>query len=529
VFQIVNAAADEMIERFRDTSVVAASNTISFASDVAQPDATPAVGVVHLWHDVQSMWENSVANVSDVDVQYGKTAPIWFDFAVRYLDASDEVQTYTREPTIYVTAPAQTDPSPSNVPDWTVNQLFTALRKMLGWKYRADYAPFPSTLIVVTIYNDRFPVSDPAGLATIDEAIEKGQGIELQYEEADSPDFALNYPGSWLDRVVYVQDDVGGDPIFSETMDPLAYYGTSRFEPDGDGQPTNETVEEIAFHLPHYYAEEEDASFTSPAGAPADYKEKITRADVIFPDTSDKVYVGEFVAQDDATGQAYELVLRRELERPASGQLNPVSPYWAAYLFLNYQVRTVPTLSVRLDVDIDALTERILIADPALGVSYLEKAWIIKELEHRLFQQSASLTLIRRASDEGIVLADSVPDGTIDTPELGSVVGFDARHDRVFDSGGNYVGKDIRLSWSGVEDSEETPDAYEIEHRVYEPGATWTALVTTAATSYDYREFDADVFTDHEYRVRAVTTGAGGTEGPWAYDFAEWTGVNVTA
>lgn len=509
-FKIVNSAAKELSDRLAAEAVVSSATTDAFANTVVYPDGE-RVNEMHTWHTLRGIWEASVDQLADVDFQYSTLGPIWFNFPVKYLDTGGDEQTYEREPDVYVTAPFQDDASPEHLPEWTADDLFGILRAMLGWRFSARYASFPSTQIIVVVFSDRYPPESTSGLAEIDDALEASSDPEFSFQSADVFDLALTYANSFKDEIRYLGDDGGGDPIFSKHLPEIAYVGASDFKTDENGRPTSENVRELALTLPQYTNEVLDSSFASPSGAPADYKEKLLRADIIMPDTTDRVYVATLRVRNDPSQDQTVMVVHHLPENPSSDQVSPIAPVWAANLLLAYQVSVKPNIVATVDVDMGALTERIATADPLLGVSFATKRWIVKELRHRIFDQSATLSLIRSAAAEGIVLEDVPPSGTIDTPDTPDVESFAAEYDAIFVAG-TYVGKQMSLTWDDSDSG--SVDNYEIEHREIGSGSGWQSLASPTSSPYTYLEDDDALSDEHEYRLRTVT---GSANGNWAY------------
>ena len=214
------------------------------------------------------------------------------------------------------------EPGINQLPDYNGGQFYDVISKLLGWRVRAEYAPYPANFLNVTILTDQFP-APLTPLPVIDELERDGGEFGVRFVEAEKKDFGFQY-----------RNNVGEEPLNPTlaVQQSLAIYAapTSKLAADGEGRNRD------LHRVPVYLVEEDnavngsgtEANFQPDPTEHPNYLESVLWTRPAIKD-QDRVYI---CAIEDIPVTGKRAVLSRAPNAPGTGQIGQTAEHWALEL-----------------------------------------------------------------------------------------------------------------------------------------------------------------------------------------------------
>lgn len=441
------------------------------------------------WHDAQSMWNQLMLTITETVVLY-QNAPFWLTLDVVYDDGGGD-QTISRQMPFYIYEGNQ----PLQVPNITGGQFFDLLHQMLGWRIRAQYLGFPAEIIEVEILTDYF--LEPVIPAPSIDGLHTRSGYSFGFEEAQQPDFAINYENSVGDE----QLNAGSTPPIQ-----LMLYAGERQELSPQGEPQNESVRNVDASIPDNASDSLTGALTpDPTNHPT-YTEILSIGRPVV-ESSKRIYVGSFY--DD--GGTNRLVISRNPSQPGTGQLAQVAEYWAVNLLEQFEL-TRSTLynsfgGFRLHDIMNGTPFGV--GDPLRGLRLDNFHWMIREMNLAVESTETEMQLVRLESTPSVIITLPLicPPGPI----------------TVIQTLFNTPDPTFQLEWDAPElgCGQQLPAEYEVS--VVTPNAPYPFVVldTVSTTSYVTNQLIGGGFGTYVFQVRSKTIGGEFSDGRFASIISE--------
>lgn len=381
-FTLITGAARRFLELME---TVPRANMLPTSIDVSTQEIAELTGTAsvktYTWFKVWDTFINTVNNQPTFDFRLQSIHGIQFTIDVDY-DDGGETKTIERDVTLYISEPDESTFTPPRdyMPDWTLRQWYDLVATFLGWRLKAEFAPFPSNVIIATVLTDRG--ANVSGLPDLTNEV-LDSGYETGFEDRRFTDFGIIWQQGTTEKFTHANNT-----RFSRQVT----YKADRGALDGDGKSLNQDLISLGVALPQIWNDEAtDVGNTPDAGNHPNYQEDVTYASPVTVSTG-QIYV---MAVYDPGGSppSDKMLVKRVPQNPAPSQPTETGEHFADVLALNYQLRRARHHIVDGAFDIDAIGVIFDVGDALKGVAFKTNSYIVRRMTVDVLLGDADLYL----------------------------------------------------------------------------------------------------------------------------------------
>jgi hypothetical protein len=439
------------------------------------------------WYDLTRLWRIAVEAVGPF--VFRKTIDL-FPLEVKYENGDGNNDTYYRaqHPLICSLQAASFDDEgraliDHTLPNWTCQDLYEFLRRVTGYRLRADYDPFPSEVVrLMEIEGEHSP---PASELPVLEDYKKKERYDLSTHRPENPDFALRLEGQTLDD--------------SEAPPDVAIYAAFHPQITTDGEADNENVQELDMRAPSYEAQEK-LEFSD-----GDFSERYTAGEPHID--TEHVFWTAITEVEGAKDNPTKL-----RARDASGKPNVYNEIWLNEHYWRHALTVAPLHKVTGRFDVSDLS-RLRVGEIDSGFRLEGKDWLVRSIARNEDVGTAQIVGVRPTAEYSPGrLAGSVLGAPVRVLLLGNFEDSDGDGELEY-----YLSASWDQPTGGI-----GPVDYQWE--IYDEDGSLTAEGATSNTRSAWTEVTPERFDSAEYsRVRARYTLAP----EWISDWSESYGYGI--